>query len=61
LRKTDKAILFQCVVELPHAGEENTAEFWLPKTKTTDYKFIKMKIREVLEHFPFVGAKVKGF
>jgi hypothetical protein len=61
VRETDKAVLLRCAVELPHAGEERTAEFWLPKAKAADMGFVKMKIREVLERFPFVRARVKGF
>ena len=61
LRETEKAVLLRCEVELPHAGEEKEAEFWLPKSKVTDRSFVRMKIREVLERFPFVGARVKGF
>jgi hypothetical protein len=48
-------------VELPHAGEERRAEFWLPKAKTADYKFVRMKLQELLERFPFTGARIKGF
>jgi hypothetical protein len=61
VRETDKAVLLRCTVELPHAGEERPAEFWLPKCKAADLKFVRMKLREVLELYPFVGAKVKGF
>ena len=61
LRETDKAVLLRCAVELPHSGEERLADFWLPKTKTADRGFVKMKLREVLERYPFIGAKVKGF
>jgi hypothetical protein len=61
IRETDKAVLLRCAVELPHAGEERAADFWLPKAKATDWAFVKMKLGEVLERFPFVGARVKGF
>lgn len=61
MRETDRAVLLRCAVELPHLGEERLADFWLPKAKTTDRGFVKMKLREVLERFPFVGARVKGF
>jgi len=61
LRETDKAVLLRCSVELPHSGEEKTADFWVPKSKATDRGFVVLKIKEVLERFPFVGARVKGF
>jgi len=61
LRETDNAVLLRCAVELPFSGEERVADFWLPKAKTADRGFVKLKLREVLERFPFVGAKVKGF
>lgn len=61
VRETDKAVLMRCTVELPQSGQEREAEFWLPKSKTADRGFVKMKLREVLERFPFVGIRVKGF
>jgi hypothetical protein len=60
VKETDKAILFKCIIMLPHIGEEKADEFWLPKTKIDDNDFIKMKLREVLEKYPFVGVKIKG-
>ena len=61
LRETEKAVLLRCLVELPHLGEEHPVDFWLPKAKAFDRGFVKMKVQEVLERFPFVGARVKGF
>ena len=61
LRETDRAVLLRCVVELPNANKEERADFWLPKAKTADIEFVKMKVREILERFPFVGARIKGF
>ena len=60
-RETEKAVLLKCTVELPHAGDERTADFWLPKAKSTDRGFVKMKLKEVLDRYPFVGARIKGF
>jgi len=61
VRETGKAALLRCAVELPRAGEVRDAEFWLPKALTSDRAFVKMKLKEVLEKFPFEGARVRGF
>ncbi|MDR0719464.1 MAG: hypothetical protein LBF78_07495 [Treponema sp.] len=60
VRETEKAVLLRCEVELPHENRTAPAEFWVPRSLTCDYKFVCRKAKEVLERFPFVGAKVRG-
>jgi hypothetical protein len=59
--ETKKAVLLRCSVVLSCGGEERAAEFWLPKSMTANVGFVKKKLGEVLEGFPFEGAGIKGF
>jgi hypothetical protein len=59
-RETEKAVLLRCEVELPHENRVARAEFWVPRSLTGDYGFVSRKVKEVLDRFPFAGAKVRG-
>jgi len=61
VRETEKAVLLKCTVELPHNGTVIEEVFWLPKSKTSDWYFVKMKLLDVLNRYPHVGARIKGF
>jgi hypothetical protein len=57
VRRTEKAVLLRCAVELPDGGTE-AAEFWLPRAVTGNWEFVARKIKEIEAGFPFNGMRV---
>jgi len=57
IRDTDKAVLLECVVQLPDE-QKATREFWLPKSMTDNFKFVKLKMSEIEKSYPFEGTYV---
>jgi hypothetical protein len=57
IRDTEKAVLLECMVQLP---EEQKAphEFWLPKSMTENFRFVKLKMSEIEKSYPFEGTYV---
>jgi len=57
VRDTEKAVLMRCIVQQPD-GKKTPVEFWLPKSMTDNFKFVKQKIQEIESGFPFTGTYV---
>jgi hypothetical protein len=58
VRDTEKAVLLCCMVQQPD-GSKTQVEFWLPKSMTDNFRFVKAKIQEIEKSFPFIGTYVK--
>jgi len=57
VRDTEKAVLLECIVRMPD-GQKVKKEFWLPKSMTDNFRFVKLKINEIEKSYPFKGTYV---
>jgi len=57
IRDTEKAVLLECMVQLPDE-QKAPHEFWLPKSMTDNFRFVKLKMNEIEKSYPFEGTYV---
>ena len=57
MRRTDKAVLLRCEVTVPNGI--SVSDFWVPLSMTTNYQFVKQKLKEVEGRYPFEGCRVR--
>jgi hypothetical protein len=52
IRDTEKAVLLECIVQLPDE-QKAPHEFWLPKSMTDNFRFVKFKMNEIEKSYAF--------
>ena len=54
VRETEKAVQLCCVI-VRCDGQRNNIPFWLPKSMTNNWEFLKKKFQELEDALPYVG------
>jgi len=58
VKRTASAVLLSCYVKIPNVVVYDLDQFWVPLSMVCDYKFVKKKVEEVENKYPFIGTKV---